>query len=592
MAWEDVPGSQWEDVPETKRGLPTNLPGPVGAAVDFASTIQKVAQSGAGDAWANLKGAYDAVRHLPTTVGNTGKLLNAFTGGVADPDMAAALASNPQAQKAYQEAQDANVKSGAPIRDALAASLKENFGSWQAAHNTIATHPVSALLNILPFVPGAPKAALEAASAVGKAPLAVAKPVANLALANTYDPMKVARGIVGTALERDNLTPEQWLAQHGQFPQGAPPVVAGGPNTRGALIGSIAPPGPARDTVARSFDAFAKEADTRVGSAISKNVSDLPPTDMRLATMRGERSANASPLFEASGVPNDPAHFPNAPVLQGADVTNLIAQSRDIQDAIKSARRLPQYQKLNPLSMPLLDKAYKHLGSMEGMAIRASDGERARDLGFLRRALGSAIDKENPAYGKALAAYSEPSELIDAATAGRKAFSGNATPEATGLAFKGLKADAKAEFLGGVADNLRTRAGATDRASPGERFWNNGNMRKRLQAVLSPEDYAAFSATMDKEVEASKIVRDLPRGSRTVPMGLDAAENARQALGIMGKAVTGNLKGAGIDIANTLMGRMAEGRTAKVNDLVARMLTTEPGLLQPPPKRPYMGLLD
>lgn len=426
----------------------------------------------------------------------------------------------------------------------------------------------------------------------------VAKGVTNLVGSNARNVDKQAARIVGNALANDGTTAAEVMAAHQAFPQGTPLAVAGGENVRGALRGSVAAPGPARTAAADAFENYRVGGDARVGAAIDSNVSNLPPVTIRANELATQRATASTPAYEAAGVPSriaptgevtagpmfangrpipvaeqTPARIFNTPNLTSAPVMDMLANSRDVQAAIATARRLPEYKDLPANSMVMLDKAYKHIGGMESAAIRAGNGERARDLGNLRRGLAEAITAENPQYGVALATYSEPSQLIKAGNLGRELFAKNVNPQETRRVFAGMPDDQKKEFLGGVADWLRTRAANSDRATAGERVWNNQNIRERLRAVLPDEQYAAFNTTMEQEAQGGRAFRDIFRGSRTAPMALEAADNASQIgsvglnllRGRIGQALMGSLQGAAE--------RIGEGRTPMVNNRVAQALT-------------------
>lgn len=420
----------------------------------------------------------------------------------------------------------------------------------------------------------------------------VLKGATNLVGANARNTDDQAARILGRALERDKTDFNALATAREQFPEGAPLVVAGGENVRGAVRGSTAAPGPARTTVADAAENYLIASDKRVGGAITKNVSDMPPISTRINTLEGEQSAAAREAYNTAGIPRRPQMISpertvkfamdeppttipaewNAPNFTSPRLEQLAQDSGPIKSAIASARSLSEYKHVPADSMIMWDQAYKQLGGMERAAVRSGDGHWAMKIGDERKNLLAAITEVNPRYARALKAYSEPQKLIDAATAGRDAFKKNIPPDEVKRVFASLPPDQQTEYLGGVAEFLRTQAGNSDRATAAERIWNNQNIRDRLQAILPEERYAAFAKAMDTDKTAAKALRGITQGSRTTPMALEAADNAELTTNVLAKLFHGRPMAAAMDVGNALTGRIAEGRTQAVNDRLAQWL--------------------
>lgn len=421
-----------------------------------------------------------------------------------------------------------------------------------------------------------------------------------------------AAKILGRALDRDNTNFNALAATHENYPAGTPLAATAGENVRGAVRGSIAAPGPARTTVGDAADTYLTGADKRTSDAIARNVSDAPPISTRINALDTERSAAAAPAYQAAGIPDriqmtettrpgEPVTR-EVPILPGAiaktkitepgpPVTDrafntpnvsspaidaLLKDSADMRAAIGAARRLPEFKNLPSNSMAMLDKAYKHLNGMEQEAVRSGNGTRAHDLSHLRTDLKTALVEANPAYGKALDAYAGPSQLIDAAETGRSWFSKNIQPEQVAREFQGMPPAQQKEAVGGAADYLRTKAANTDRATAAERIWNNQNVRDRLKAILPADQYEQFATLMEQDKTGAKAIRGITQGSRTVPMGLEAADNAGVGNALV-KALQGRFGSALLDAGSTIAGRVGEGRTQAVNNTLANwLMETDP----------------
>ena len=401
------------------------------------------------------------------------------------------------------------------------------------------------------------------------------KGAANLVFSNARAPEKQAANILGRAMENDGQTFPQIQAQ---MQPGVPLFVQGGENVKGALRGSTAAPGPARTTAQNAAQNYLEGGDARATAAIDSRVSNLPPVAIRTNALSTERAAASGPAYAAAGIPQERGALKSADRLMlSDDVLTLFKDSPDVQQALKNARRVPELKGEPINSMAVLDRVYKHIGGLEQTAVRAGNGTRAGDLKAIRQQLAAAIGEENPAYTNALRTYSEPSKLIEAASLGKTMFSGNVNSQEVKRVYSGLPADQQKEFLGGVADFLRTRAGNSERATAGERIWAGNNVKERLKAVLPDDEFEAFKTAMEQEVKGGRAVRDVFKGSRTTPMALEAADNAGIDGNVLMRLMSGDRFGALLDVARGGAGRVAEGRTAKVNNVLAQWLTeTDP----------------
>jgi hypothetical protein len=265
--------------------------------------------------------------------------------------------------------------------------------------------------------------------------------------------------------------------------------------------------------------------------------------------------------------------------------------SGPIKSAISSIRSLSEYKYLPQNSMTMWQEAYTELGGMERAAIRAGNDSWARQIGNERRNLKAALVDANPRYGRALDAYSEPQQLIDAANKGKEVFSANMRPDEVGMLYSKMPADQRKEFLGGVAEWLRAKVGNTDRANPAERIWNSANNRDRMKQILSPDDYAKFDAIMEQEKKVAGVAREVTRGSRTVPMAAEAADTAHQtgaALGLIHKVMDGHYGLAALDllrmgarpVARAFAGNRMEATNAKLAEWLTETDPSKVGLVR------------
>lgn len=415
---------------------------------------------------------------------------------------------------------------------------------------------------------------------------------------------------IATALERDLTTGPAFQQKHADLGEGALAIEAGGPNMRSMMRNAVSQPGQGRTLSGEAFDARGLQADDATLRAINESVSNLPPMSTRVATLDTERAAASRPAYEAAGVPHRPEMtetmvpgkpvkkmvpilpgaraqteitVPGEPVLQrsfNAPEFTSPALERElagghVKSAIAAARLLPDYKYVPANSMIMIDKAVKNLNGMEREAIRAGNGTRAHDLKGARQDLEAAISAVNPKYKEALAAFSDPSNLIDAAELGKNLFKGKAQPDEVSRRLNSLPADQRVEFRGGVADDLRTKAGATDARSAAERVWMTGDeSRERLARVLGPWGNISFANRMENLVNAAKTARDVNAGSRTAPMLAEAADSAKIAGGAA-NILAGRVWSGSRQILGDLVDRIGSGKTEAVNKAIAEALTSK-----------------
>lgn len=386
---------------------------------------------------------------------------------------------------------------------------------------------------------------------------------------------ETAAKIIGRAMERDKTTGNALAAARDDLGPGALVVEAGGPNVRGTLRGAIAAPGEARTNVQNAFDARIEGSNSRTTAALDKAISPNGSLASTVDDLATQRSAAAGPAYEAAGIPRDRNALGSADRLMlSDDVMTLFKDSPDVQAALRNARRVPELKGEPINSMAVLDRVYKHIGGLEEAARRAGNNVRAGDLRDLRQRLAGGIGEENAAYTNALASYSAPSKLIDAAARGREWFTKNVDPVAAGKEFKAMPPDQQQAALTGIRDWARTTAGRSDRGVAAERVWAGGDNRARLQTILEAPGFDALAKQMGVEKNAIGTSRDIRVGSRTASMALEASDNAGQTANALADVSRGRFASAAGKALTGLFDRIAEGKTEAVNAKIAEMLSS------------------
>lgn len=368
-------------------------------------------------------------------------------------------------------------------------------------------------------------------------------------------------------------------------PEGGMFVEGAGPNVQGALRGSVAGQGEGRTNALQNMSGRVEGSDTRTVNALNKGISpndSLPSTVDDLAALRSQQ---ATPAYEAAGIPRKPESRITAmdepPTWNTKQVTSpaleqLVADSPDIRSAREYLRRFPDYKNIPENSMSMWDEGYKVLGGWEQEAVRAGNNRKSMLIGDLRRDYQTALVDANPEYGRALKAYAGPSKLIDAGATGREWFTKNAAPDMVAREFQMMTPDQQQAALIGVRDWARTNIGSPGPSLAANKVKLSGDNLARMQAILPPEAFQTLVSELgiEKNLGATMNRTGLNSGSRTTPMALEAADNAGMAGGVMGDLAHGRPFSAAGRMVGNAFSRLTEGRTEAVNARIADLLTS------------------
>lgn len=287
----------------------------------------------------------------------------------------------------------------------------------------------------------------------------------------------------------------------------------------------------------------------RVLGSVAGNLADGGDVLALADRLQADKMNAARPLYEAAGVPSDPAQYAQAPLIENPQVTRLLSKSADVQRAIAQAKAIPDYADLPNNSMVLLDKAYKNIGGNAFEARAAGNGERARDLNSLRTQLLDAItdgDKAHP-YRQALNAYSSAADTQDALAMGQRAFGLGADHVARD--FGGLSEGDKPFYQMGFAATLQKRLNsAGDGRDAVKVIYGNNNIRQSIANVFGPEAASKLDAAMASEKAMFETGQFLTGGSQTANKAADfsPASPVRKVLGDIIQGGTAGFMGGGL----------------------------------------------
>jgi len=344
----------------------------------------------------------------------------------------------------------------------------------------------------------------------------------------------------------------------------------GGESMRRLARGSMAIPNAAQTDVRQMLT----ERAVGTGPRITRDITEL--------TAIGERDINevANEIIQRRALQAEPLYKQALSFGQvnSFAIDNLLKKSKDIQNALSDARRLPQYIDLPDNDMILLDKAYKYVGDMANEARKSGKGSRASDLDNLRVSLLNAIsDKDTgvPVYREAVKVFADESLLKDALEMGSKNFL-KKTPSAISKELQKFPGDAEREMYRlGAVQSLRDEIyGMRETANIADKFLNNREMRDRMKTIFnSTGEYEAFVKNLERERQMAVTRSRIEGGSPTAPIQQDIAElqgpSPSEVIQAGTQMVRGDLIGGGMNMMRQLAPRL-QGMNENVAESISR----------------------
>jgi hypothetical protein len=381
--------------------------------------------------------------------------------------------------------------------------------------------------------------------------------------------------LIARALQRENISPEQLAARQAETVRtlGARDETLAditGESMRRLARGAMAVPSGAQTDVRQML----VERAVGAGPRITKDITDLTAVGARdIGEVADEiirnRAEKAKPLYDQAFAAGE---------VYSPKIDELLAKSRDIKNAIESARALPQYADLPPNSMLMLDKAYKYVGDLANEAKIKGQSTRAKDLNDLRIELLSAItDKKTgvPVYGEAVKTFASESLLKDALEAGSNKFL-KKTPAEINRELSKFSDDAERQMYRlGAVQSLRDEIyGMKETGDIAGKFINSREMRDRMRTIFNSNgEYEAFVKNLERERQMAITRSRIEGGSPTAPIQQDIAEMAgpspTELIGAGAQMAGGNVLGGMANIYRQL-GPRIQGIDQNVAEALSR----------------------
>jgi len=370
----------------------------------------------------------------------------------------------------------------------------------------------------------------------------------------------LGRQVVARAIEQDKLTPGLAGQAIQEAQQRGTPLMLGdlGDNLRG-LTGSLSrKPGPSRTLIRTAVEERQAGQGDRIRQAIERDLGPIAnPHEVSDSLIQQARAA-AAPLYEEAY---------RAPGVASDEITSLLNTPAGKQ-ALGRARSIAANERIDPTrigidldaqgepiltmvpTMQTLDYVKRGLDdiveqSRDPVTRRLNLDEAGRAVNGVRAQLLNEMDRLNPAYAQARAAYAGPASANQAMWQGRKALTASAD-ELERMTANLSDADKEQFALGfrtALGDALDRRVDGADKVGA-----LLGTPRKRAalaQLFGGGDSFDRFLKTLADERMANETYRAVATGSQTANRLADDAMTTDQSLleDLAGAAIKGGLNG-------------------------------------------------
>lgn len=416
---------------------------------------------------------------------------------------------------------------------------------------------------------------------------AVTKPFTDAVRARV-NPSGFASEKVAERLSASNMTP-QTVARKMAINPGSSVADLGGKSTRDLLRTAVNIPGPAKDRVAKQVAMRQFGQGDRLKSAVGRTFADPDGYLTAKDDLANAAKQIASPLYQKAYA--RPVHY-----------------SKELEDILETPAGKAALSKAQSLAANEQQPFQQAFIDINGVAKRVPDTrgwdyiKRAMDdmiegqtdaitkkvtnegrilLGLKNRMLAE-VDRYNPDYKAARAAFGGVAQIDEALEFGREALS--MAPEAVRRRVAGMSATQKEAARIGAAEDMRK---AIDAAG----FTNNAvlkvfNSRQRVQNLRALFDndrqFAEFRKTIFQEARKRQTYDAVKGNSTTASQLADMFEagGTSQTVGTLATAATQGPVNATLQFVGSTLRRLG-GLTPKVADEISkRLMTTDPQQLR------------
>lgn len=330
-------------------------------------------------------------------------------------------------------------------------------------------------------------------------------------LKGAFKPMTNVGADLGRALERDNLTPDQWAANFAQLKNTRPGVAtladAGGENIKGVLERVAQTPGAGRTIAIPNLTERQRGQMFRVAGDLQELTGSPKAAIDAVRETIEQRTRDSAPAYEramnfnARNVPeimnvwnNETATGWGKFILNSSDLKNNLQTEFGIADAS------------NGPMMRVIDSWKKQADWLVSQAIEKGDKNKARIIGDMRDRVLEAVDAHNPQYAQARDQWAGPERYLQAIKEGKQIFSTKIDGAELPGAISHMGQSEQEGFRIGVVAAAIKRMGLETANLPDQtKLFRSPEMRARVAAIMpTDEARAAWAQRLDFEVGSSR----------------------------------------------------------------------------------------
>lgn len=408
-------------------------------------------------------------------------------------------------------------------------------------------------------------------------------------IANQTAPQTMAARKLAERVAQDDMTPQRIAKRLEMLGPNATITDAGGPNVRATADALANEPGIGQRMATRVMGTRANSQGQRIVEAAREGLGARGEFYEQIDDLMRTRATQAAPLYEQayraglmysddlakmSERPSLKAALPRAVRIAGEEGVDprALGFAVDAQGGVVSIHG-PTAQTWDYIKRGLDDVLEAYRDKTTGKLALDTEGRAINDT---RKALIAELDRLNPVYAQARAAWAGPTQAMDAMQRGRMFARGD--EEVTQKIVQGLSPGDREFFREGV---LREIQAMTDRGADGinkaRQLVAVPKTREALKAVFPDEgSYRAFLQTLIGENRMALTKNAVLGGSQTAQRLANQGGLNTDAVGVVSEAVQGRPFGAFRAALNTVVDRFGK-MPQEQRDVLSRMLfSTDP----------------
>jgi len=316
---------------------------------------------------------------------------------------------------------------------------------------------------------------------------------------------------IARAISRDETTADELMKKLQEVRKIRPDATladVGGENVRGIVERVAQTPGAGRTII---NPALTERQQSQMGR-ISKDLTDLTGNNKTAVQAINEtmdaRKVAATPLYDRA-MNFNARQSPEILAAWEAETSQgwgkQILESPDFKRSLQT-----EYGITDPTNAPfmrVIDAWKKEADGLVGEAVRSGNNNRARVIGEMRDRVVAAVDKANPAYQQARAAWAGPSSYMDAIEDGRNILSNKISADEVKSTIAGMSAADQEAYRIGALSAIRGKMG-NDPAKMADltKYLRSPEVKAKVAAIMpTPQAAQSWLQRLEYEVGSSEL---------------------------------------------------------------------------------------